>query len=309
MQRNTLWHLTVCLACLGFTTVAHAFPQPGAGKSGPSQPPGRTATLPTQNFSRTPLISTDTAKKFDLPRQDATVKTPLVIDSTRKIDPQPMKTQPLVLADTSKRIEAKTLPKIVGPDASHDAKRELATMPAIKLHHDAKFNAQDLAKIKPMIDLSKVKPSEVLAKKPPQDFQMKKLDLAKIHVPTDAPQVAKLNAGQSFAGQKFVLNQNKFQGNNYHLQFGKKYGSSWCYPGIHHHHWHHCIWDPCYQCNYFYDPCLCCYYYYNVTDTCYYPCWWFVNYCDTYYPWWTCGGFQSVGYQLPRVQVGIRFGW
>ena len=70
----------------------------------------------------------------------------------------------------------------------------------------------------------------------------------------------------------------------------------YCYPGKHHSHWHHCIWDPCFKSHYFFCPCASCYYYWCATDYCYYPCHWFVDYGNCYYPWWICGGFGGYGY-------------
>ncbi len=220
MQRFSFWRIAICLACLCITTAVHAFPPPGAGKSGPPQTQGRSVTLPMQNFSKTPLTQGNMSRQIDLPKQGGTVKTPLVIDSAKKFD----------------------------------TKQGQATLPAIKPQLDPKFNAGRVAT------------------KPPQDFQTKKFDLAKIHVPYDAHRVTKLNAGHRFQGQKFILNQQAFHGSNYHLQFGQRHGSSWCYHGIHHNHWHHCIWVPSFACYHYYDPCVCCYYYYSVADTCYYPC-------------------------------------
>ena len=76
----------------------------------------------------------------------------------------------------------------------------------------------------------------------------------------------------------------------------------------HHHHWHHCIWDPCFSCYYFYCPSTCCYYYWCEADYCYYPCHWFVEYGTCYYPWWICGGFGGYGY-IGTPHVSIFIGW
>ena len=187
---------------------------------------------------------------------------------------------------------------------------KLPASPAIKLSTTVKFDAKDLAKIKPPVDLSKVSGDKLVKSKPPVDFKVKPIDLAKIHIPTDAVKASKLTAKLDLKGAKFVLNPDFYKGTDYHLKFGVKCAWGWCYPGIHHHHWHHCIWDPCCECYYYYDPCVCSYYYWCVTDNCYYPCWWFVDYAGCNYPWWVCGGFESYGYVCPPAhRFHIFIGW
>lgn len=227
-----------------------------------------------------------------LPKFDAKVLP--TVEPKVKLDPkiEAKKTTPLVL---TKPIDA----------------AKLATAPALKLGKDVKFDAAELAKIKPPVDLSKISGDKLVKMKPPADFKMKTMDLAKIHIPADALKVAKLNAKFDFKGEKFILNKDFYKGMDYHLKFGTKCAWGWCYHGHHHCHWHHSIWDPCCGCYYYYDPCCSSYYYWCETDVCYYPCWWFVSYCDTYYPWWLCGGFEHWGYHHHHHHplFTIRIGW
>jgi hypothetical protein len=181
----------------------------------------------------------------------------------------------------------------------------------IKLPAGAKFDVAELAKIKPPVDLTKTSGDKLVKMKPPVDFKVKTVDLAKIHVPSDAVKVAKLGGKMDFKGEKFILSTDFYKGTDYHLKFGKKGAFGWYYPGHHHHHWHHCVWDPSCGCYYYYDPCVSCYYYWCATDVCYYPCWWFVDYCGAYYPWWLCGGFDHWGYHHHHHhgRFAIRIGW
>jgi hypothetical protein len=205
-------------------------------------------------------------------------------------------------------------PKILTTPSLADAKDLKA--PGLKLPAGTKISAGELAKIKPPIDLTKVKADKVMGMKPPADFKMKPIGLDKIHLPKDAPAMEKLSAklllgGGGGAAGKFIVNPKFWTGGDYHLKFGVKSAFGWCYHGIHHCHWHHCIWDPCFGCHYYYDPCLCCYYYWCPDDVCYYPCWWFVDHCSHYYPWWLCssGGFDHFGYHPSGFGVHIHIGF
>ena len=210
-------------------------------------------------------------KKVVLPKIEPKIDKKVVLP---KIDP-PKDDKPLVLKDK---------PVIVEP------KGKLAGLPGLKLAGDAKVNPADLAKLKPILDAKKLKPGDLGKMKPPADFQVKPILLDKLKIPDNAPVVDKLNADLVLK-DKFVVNKGFYKGGDYHLKFGKKIGTSFCYPGIFHNHWHHCIWDPWYGCNYYYCPSACCYYYWSPVDICYYPCWWFVDYGSCYYPWWLCDDF------------------
>lgn len=188
---------------------------------------------------------------------------------------------------------------------------EMPKGPGLKLPAGTKFDHAELAKIKPPVDLTKTKPETILAAKPPADFKVKPIKLDSIHVPTDAPVVEKLSASSVknlTVNNTFIVNKTYYTGGDYHLKFGTKTAFGYCYPGKWHTHWHHCIWDPCFGCYYFYCPSTCCYYYWCETDYCYYPCYWFVEYGAVYYPWWICGGFQAFGY-VARPTFGIFIGW
>jgi hypothetical protein len=197
-------------------------------------------------------------------------------------------------------------PKVTPKLPTPELKTATPKLPGLKLPAD--FKVADIKKITPPIDLSKIKADKVLGMKPPADFKLKTLDLAKIHIPKDAPSVAKLSAGLDLKGGKFIVNPAFCATGDYHLKFGKKSAFGYCYHGVHHCHWHHCIWDPCFGCYYFYDPCVCCYYYWCEPACCYYPCWWFVDHCSAYYPWWVCGGFEPWAYGCGGLVV-IRCGW
>ena len=108
--------------------------------------------------------------------------------------------------------------------------------------------------------------------------------------------------------QTFIVNKTYYTGGDYHLKYGTKTAFGYCYPGKWHTHWHHCIWDPCFSCYYFYCPSTCCYYYWCEADYCYYPCHWFVEYGTCYYPWWICGGFGGYGYVV-KPTFSIFIGW
>jgi hypothetical protein len=188
---------------------------------------------------------------------------------------------------------------------------ELPKGPGLKLPAGTKFDHAELAKIKPPVDLSKTKPETVLASKPPADFKIKPIKLDSIHVPKDAPVVEKLGVSSVknvAMNNTFIVNKTYYTGGDYHLKFGTKTAYGYCYPGKWHTHWHHCIWDPCFSCYYFYCPSTCCYYYWCEADYCYYPCYWFVEYQTVCYPWWICGGFQVYGY-VARPTFGIFIGW
>ena len=183
--------------------------------------------------------------------------------------------------------------------------------PGLKLPAGTRFDHAELAKIKPPVDLSKIKPEAVLASKPPADFKIKPVKLDSIHIPVNAPTVEKLNVTNIknvTLNQQFVVNKAFYTGGDYHTKFGTKMAFGYCYPGKWHSHWHHCIWDPCFGCHYFYCPSACCYYYWCEADYCYYPCHWFVDYGACYYPWWICGGFSGYGYVV-KPTFSIFIGW
>jgi len=228
----------------------------------------------------------------------------------KPVDPLPLPNK-IKIPDGAKKIDVKPLdPKVLIKPVHIDPSVKLPPSPAIKLTKDVKFDSAGLAKIKPPIDLTKISKEKLVAMKPPADFKVKALDLAKIHIPGDAVKVDKLSGKLDLKGAKFILNKDYYKGVDYCFKFGVKTAWGWCYPGHHHHHWHHCIWDPCCHCYYYYDPCCSCYYYWNEVECCYYPCWWFVDYCDTYYPWWVCGGFESFGYHChPGHRFHIHIGW
>jgi hypothetical protein len=183
--------------------------------------------------------------------------------------------------------------------------------PALKLPAGTKIDHAELARIKPPVDLTNTKPEVVLKSKPPADFKVKPIKLDAIHVPHDAPVVEKLSVtsvSHLTANPAFVVNKAYYTGGDYHLKFGTRTAFGYCYPGKHHCHWHHCIWDPSFGCHYYYCPSTCCYYYWCEADYCYYPCWWFVDYGTCYYPWWICGGFGGYGYAA-TPHVSIFIGW
>ena len=130
--------------------------------------------------------------------------------------------------------------------------------PGLKLPPGTKVDQDELAKIKPPVDLTKTKPEKVLAGKPPTDFKVKPIKLDQIQVPKDAATVNQLNVTNVTNvtnNQTFVVNKNYYTGGNYHTKFGTKTAAGfYCYPGKHHSHWHHCIWDPCFKSHYFFCP-------------------------------------------------------
>lgn len=232
--------------------------------------------------------------KPTLPKVEPKLPTPPVKTPEVKLPTSPVVRKPIV----------HERPKAGGP-------AEMPKGPGLKLPVGTKVDHADLAKIKPPIDLTKTKPEAVLASKPPADFKVKPVKLDSIHVPKDAPAVEKLNVTnvKSVAvNQQFVVNKSFYKGGDYHTKFGTKMGFGYCYPGQVHSHWHHCIWDPCFSCHYFYCPSACCYYYWNEVNYCYYPCHWFVDYGTCYYPWWICGGFGGYGY-VAKPTFGIFIGW
>lgn len=302
-MRTFYFYLAVCCGAFALANLVWASPPGAAGKIGPTQLPKSAGTTPMPKT--TPMDAKVAAKKTIEPLPVVEKKIDPIGKTTPKFEPK---------KDIESKVEiAKIEPKLTKPlvltkpiDAS-----KIATTPALKLPKDTKFDAADLAKIKPPVDLTKVSGEKLVKMKPPADFKVKKTDLAKIHIPADAVKAANLNAKFNFNGQKFILNKNVYNGMDYHLKFGAKCAWGYCYHGHHHCHWHHCVWDPCCGCYYYYDPCCSCYYYWCETEVCYYPCWWFVSYCDTYYPWWVCGGFEHWGYHhhhhLPHF--AIRIGW
>jgi hypothetical protein len=213
-----------------------------------------------------------------------------------KIDPKVLK--PIDLSNGNKVV----LPQVDKKDTFKplilEPKGKLAGLPGLKLPGDAKINPADLAKIKPVLDANHLKAGDLGKLKPPVDFAPKKIGLDKLKIPDNAPVVDKFNPELILKNKdKFIVNKNFCATGDYHLKCGKKFGLGWCYPGIQHCHWHHCIWDPYYGCNYFYCPSTCCYYYWSAAHLCYYPCWWFVDHGNCYYPWWLCGdaGFHIHG--------------
>jgi hypothetical protein len=194
------------------------------------------------------------------------------------------------------------------PGKLADSQVKLPAGPGLKLKPDFKFDAAELAKVKPPVDLSKTKPQEVLGAKPPIDFKMKPIALEKIHIPNDAVKITKLNVLALNSSHKFAVNPTPYALGNYHTKFGTKCAWGFCYPGRHHCHWHHSFYDPCFGCHYFYCGSSTTYYYWCEADLCYYPCWWFVDHGGCYYPWWTCGGFAGYGYHSnPCVTIIINW--
>lgn len=209
-----------------------------------------------------------------------------------------------------------TLPPVVRKPVVHEKPKtggpvELPKGPGLKLPAETRFDHAELAKVKPPIDLTKTRPEAVLGAKPPAGFKAQPIKLDSIHVPKDAPVVQNLsitNIKNVQVNQQFVVNKGFYTGGDYHLKYGTKTAFGYCFPGKLHTHWHHCIWDPCFSCHYFYCPSTCCYYYWCATEVCYYPCHWFVTYGNCYYPWWICGGFGGYGY-VAKPTFGIFIGW
>jgi|GEM_PF-3776716 len=252
-----------------------------------------------------PASKVDPKPPVDLP---PIVKPP--VDTTK---PSPSKVTPLPTVPTipEAKLPAKptTRPIVIHEKPKGTDPTEKPTGPGLKLPAGTKVDQAELAKIKPPVDLTKTKPEAVLAAKPPADFKVKPIKLDQIQVPKNATTVNQLNVTNVTTKQTFVVNNNYYTGGNYHTKYGTKMaGGLYCYPGKWHSHWHHCIWDPCFQCHYFYCPSMSCYYYWCATDYCYYPCHWFVDYGTCYYPWWICGGFGGYGY-VGTPHISIFIGW
>lgn len=236
---------------------------------------------------------------IDLPKLDKKDKVDL-----KKVDKVDL--PKIDLPKFDKKVE-KVDPKVDVKPLIFEPKGKLQGLPGLKLPGDVKVDAGDIAKFKPILDAKKLKPGDLGQLKPPADFQPKKLDLNKLKIPDNAPVIDKFNPELVLKNKdKFVLNKNFCMTGDYHLKFGKKFGNAWCFPGINHCHWHHCIWDPYYCCNYFYCPCTCCYYYWCVADNCYYPCWWFMDCGNCYYPWWLCSDF---GVQIYGSGFNLHIGF
>jgi hypothetical protein len=291
MIRKRLQVLTLAVT-LGTTVTALAAP-PGdrSGRSVRNSSPASGQKVQQAPKTFTPkfdpkVVKPQVVKPIDKPKVDVPKVVKPQVELPKVIKPvDPPKVKPVDQPKFTKPADIKVFkPQVVEP------KGKLAGLPGLKLPGNAKFNPAELAKLKPALDAKKLKPGELGKLKPPADFKVKPLDLGKLKLPDNAPAVGKLNAGLKF-NDKFVMNKNFYQGGDYHLKFGKKIGTSFCYPGIHHSHWHHCLWDPWYNCNYYYCPSTCCYYYWSPGDYCYYPCWWFVDYGGCNYPWWLCGDY------------------
>ncbi|HJZ89414.1 MAG TPA: hypothetical protein VKE40_00985 [Gemmataceae bacterium] len=267
--------------------------------------------LPPLKVDPTPIVLLPKADPKPDPRP--LPKTPVILPPMDPVKPPVIKPGFPIPAGPDPKSEVKTKP-MDRPVLVHERPTvagpvDLPKGPGLKLPKDVKFDRAELAKIKPPIDLSKTKPETVLATKPPTDFKVKPIKLDSIHVPHDAVTVEKLNLTTVTANQMFVVNKNDYTAGNYHLKFGTPLSSGlYCYLGKYHSHWHHCIWDPCFGCHYYYCPSTCCYYYWCATDYCYYPCYWFVDYGTCYYPWWICGGFGGYGY-MGTPFVSIHIGW
>ena len=316
MLRSLPFYVAVCCGALALANLVWAQPPSDSKRSVSSAPalPSARVTADSTKLKSPALTAQFEPKAPPLPKTK-TAPLPIQKSPIKKIDAKKVVPVDPIMPVVPK-VDVKVLPKrdikvteplvLTKPIAAD----KISSAPAIKLAKNARFDVKELTKIKPPVDLTKISGEKLVKMKPPADFKAKKMDLAKIQVPADAFKVGSLNAKMDFKGQKFILNNNFFKGNDYHLKFGVKHSWGWCYHGHHHCHWHHSIWDPCCGCYYYYDPCCSCYYYWSGSDNCYYPCWWFVDYCDSYYPWWLCGGFEHYGYhchQTPRF--AIRIGW
>jgi len=294
--------LFLALASLGFTTLAHADDK---GKTS-SHTTGSTGKVVASKPSDTiKPAKTDPVVKVDTNKTKITD----VSKTGPKVDIKP-KNDVVIKKDTVTKVDVVKKPEIVDKrvvQIHETGKTKVdAKLPSIKLNNGAKFDHAEFAKLQPKIDLNKVKPETVLAGKPPTDFKVKPIKLDQIHLPKDGFKVDGLHAGMKFNGEKFILNKTLCSPDYLKLHAIKcNYG--YCYPGKHHCHWHHSIWDPCFGCYYYYDPCACCYYYWSEVNYCYAPCYWFVEYQGCSYPWWLCGGFESFGY-CGSVGVGIHLG-
>jgi hypothetical protein len=224
-------------------------------------------------------------------------------------------TVPVLPIDPKTHVDPKTVhPLEHHPLVIHEKKPggEMPKGPGLKLPTGTKIDHAELAKIKPPIDLSKTKPETVLASKPPADFKVKPMKLDSIHVPADAVGMDKLGIGSVknlTVNNAFIINKSFHPGVDYAAKFGVKTAAGYyIFPGMWHTHWHHCIWDPVFMTYYFFDPSTGLYYYWNTAELAYYPCYWFVDYANMYYPWWLFGGFQVYGY-VARPTFGIFIGW
>ena len=312
--------LALLVAGLGLSATA-ALAEPKSGTTAKSDPPAKVdpklpvhlpkddpKPLPKIEPKPVPLPPLD-PKPIVLPKPDLkpvpdAVKVPLP-----KVDPK-LPTLP-VKPEIKLPVKPDFHPLVVHEKPKTGGTIDMPKGPGLKLPAGTKVDHTELAKIKPPVDLTKTKPEVVLASKPPADFKIKPVKLESIHIPTDAPAVAKLNVinvKNVTVNQTFVVNKSYYTGGDYHLKFGTKTAFGYCYPGKWHSHWHHCIWDPCFGCYYFYCPSTCCYYYWCEADYCYYPCHWFVEYGTCYYPWWICGGFGGYGYVV-KPTFSIFVGW
>ena len=280
----------------------------------PIKPP---VVVPPRAEPKLPIKPIDPVKPT-LPKVEPKLPLPPVKTPDVKIPVPPIKTPdvkvPLPPIKTPE-VKLPTAPPIVHKpivvEKSKSGPVELPKGPGLKLPAGTKFDQGELSKIKPPIDLTKTKPEAVLGAKPPANFKAKPIKLDSIHVPKDAPVVEKLNitnVKNVTVNQQFIVNKGFYTGGDYHLKHGTKTAFGYCFPGKWHTHWHHCIWDPCFSCHYFYCPSSCGYYYWCATDFCYYPCHWFVEYHNCCYPWWICGGFGGYGY-VAKPSFGIFIGW
>jgi hypothetical protein len=325
MRSSIRKSLALFVAGLGMSA-GIAFAEPKTGAAAKADPPAKIDPKPAVKVDPKPLPIVPKADPKPLPIVPKADPKPVVIDPklpiVPKVDTKPvLKPEPKVILPTvDPKLPVKTpvtkLPTApaIHPLVIHEKPKtggptEMPKGAGLKLPAGTKVDHAELAKIKPPIDLTKTKPEAVLASKPAADFKVKPVKLENIHVPKDAPVVEKLSMATLKNGnQNFVVNKNYYMAGDYHTKFGTKMSFGYCYPGKLHSHWHHCIWDPCFQCNYFYCPSACCYYYWCETDYCYYPCHWFVDYGTMYYPWWICGGFGGYGYVAqPTIQIYI--GW
>lgn len=200
--------------------------------------------------------------------------------------------------------------KIVEKSKLDSVQLSKLTNPGLKLNPNAKVDVNELAKIKPMIDLNKIKPVDVINNKPNQKFDIKPIALNKLHIPTGTASINKLSFNAGLAKSGFIMNTAAcIGGANYFHNHAVRCATGWCYAGAHHHHWHHCVWDASFGCHYYFCPSASCYFYYCESAACYYPCYWFVDYCDSYYPWWLCGGgFAHHGYYHSGISIDIHIG-
>ncbi len=295
--------LFLALTSLGFTMVAQADEK---GKTGSTTSNSSSKVISGKPVDTIKPVKADPVVKVD-------TNTTKVIDSGKiapKVDIKP-KTDVVIKKDTVAKVDAVKKPDFADKRVVqiHEAGKLNvdSKMPTIKLNNGAKFDQAEFGKLKPKIDLTKVKPETVLAGKPPVDFKVKPIKLDQIQLPKDALKVDGLHAGMKFNGEKFILNKSFCATPDYFHKHAVKCSFGYCFPGKHHNHWHHCIWDPCYSCHYYYCPTSCCYYYWSEVNLCYYPCHWFVEYQGCSYPWWLCGGFESFGY-CGSVGVSINIG-